>query len=318
MIWCAPHAVAPAAKCFKQRQAYLIMDDKENLLMTHNGFHCLCFMSPEAREIMADICASFIERWDFDGAKYDLFNCIANLKCTNPNHHHDVSSMIEGLDKTLALIDQKTRQLKPDYIVELKQNYGTPFLARYGTMMRAGDTPYNPAGNFARTIYNQAYTPYSINDYQTITNEETPETTACIVIKMITAGIPSYSIDLFRLNQANKTVIANYNNWYIDNIELFHNYRVPLDADNNIFKIAQAEHDYLFLVNTGGIVDIDKPTTILNGTFEESLFIKLPDDKVAAIKIFDCNGTLITELQLKSNAWLDVVPGSKIEVKLSH
>ncbi len=52
-------------------------------------------------------------------------------------------------------IDEKSKALKPDYIVELKQNYATPFLSRYGTMTRAGDTPYNTEGNFLRTLYVQ-------------------------------------------------------------------------------------------------------------------------------------------------------------------
>jgi len=97
------------------------MTSAKKLLMTSNGFHSLCFMCPEARGIMADICAGFIRRWDFDGAKYDLFNCVPNMKCENPEHRHDVSSMIEGLDKTLELIDRKTRALKKDYIVELRR-----------------------------------------------------------------------------------------------------------------------------------------------------------------------------------------------------
>jgi len=153
MIWCAPHAVARGAECFAQRRKYLIVGQDGELLETPNKFHCLCFMCPEAREIMADICTSFIRQWDFEGAKYDLFNCVPTMRCSSREHDHDVTSMMEGLEKTLELIDRKSRALKQDYIVELKQNYGTPFLARYGSMTRAGDTPYNLQGNFERTLY---------------------------------------------------------------------------------------------------------------------------------------------------------------------
>ncbi len=322
MIWCAPHAVAPAAKCFPQRKPYLIMDNDGELLMTHNGFHVLCFMNREAREIMADICVGLIKKWDFDGAKYDLFNCVANMKCSNPNHNHDVTSMIEGLDKTLALIDEKTKALKPDYIVELKQNYGTPFLARYGTMMRAGDTPYNAEGNFQRTLYNQSYTPYSVNDYQTITNDDTPEDAACIVLKMITAGIPAYSIDFFRLNQKNKAVIAHYNNWYNEHINLFHNYRIPLDPDNNIFKIADEKRDIFFLVNNGDRLEIAQDATILNGTYNRDIFVRAPEKMKVVIKQFNCLGTMIKQEnnEFKANEWqsLMVEPGSRIEIDMEE
>jgi hypothetical protein len=49
MIWCAPHAVAEGAKCFQRRRPYLIQDDKGALVKTTNGFHSLCFQSPDAR-----------------------------------------------------------------------------------------------------------------------------------------------------------------------------------------------------------------------------------------------------------------------------
>ena len=316
LIWCAPHAVAPAAKCFPERKPYLIMDDKRKLLMTHNGFHSLCFMCPEAREIMADICAGFIEKWDFEGAKYDLFNCIANIKCENPDHNHDVTSMIEGLHQTLELINTKTKKLKSNYIVELKQNYGTPFLARHGTMMRAGDTPYNSEGNFMRTLYVQGYSPYAINDYQTITSEDSPEDAACIILKMIAVGIPTYSIDFFRLNQDNKAVITHYNNWYNEHLNMFHNYRIPLDAENNILKISDRARDCFFLVNNGGNIEVERSSTVLNGTYNRDLFLRAEKNIVAKFSMFDCSGNKVETKQIELNTWkhFAILPGSRIEI----
>lgn len=79
-------------------------------------------------KVMADIAGSLIEKWDFDGAKYDLFNCVPNVRCRNPEHRHDTESMVEGLEWTLRDMYERTRRLKPDYVIELKQNYGTPFM----------------------------------------------------------------------------------------------------------------------------------------------------------------------------------------------
>jgi hypothetical protein len=316
MIWCAPHAVAPGARCFPQRKKLLIVDDKGQLVMTPNKFHSLCFMCREAREVMADICASFITRWDFEGAKYDLYNCVPNVRCRNTEHDHDVTSMIEGLEATLELIDRKCRALKKDYIVELKQNYGTPFLARYGSMTRAGDTPYNPEGNFLRTLYVQAYSPYSINDYQTITNEDTSPEAACVVIKMIAAGIPTYSIDFDRLNDDNKKVIAHYNHWYVENLSAFHGYRIPLDGGNNVFKLPAAGRDLLFLVNSGGQVPLERSTTILNGTFQKRVGVSAARRISAMVRRLDCMGNEIEKSRMDFFGFsqLDVAPGGRVEI----
>ncbi|MCK4401279.1 alpha-galactosidase [bacterium] len=319
LIWCAPHAVAKAADCFEKRKKYLIRKKSGELFLTPNKFHSLCFMCPQARDIMADICAGFISEWDFDGAKYDLFNCVVmdeNGACASTEHEHDTHSMIEGLSLTMELIAKKCRALKQDYIIELKQNYGTPFLAQWGTMMRAGDTPYNSEGNFQRTLYNQAYTPYSVNDYQTITSEDSPIAAAVIIIKMIAVGIPSYSIDFSRLNAENKRVLAHYNNWYNDNVDVFMNYRQPLDADNNIFKIPASQLDYYFLVNEGGEFMLNRSAVVINGTFKEEFHIRCADKKNVELNLFDHFGVKTEKISIAINGHvcIPVSPGGMAEV----
>ena len=121
--------------------------------------------------------------------------------------------MVEGLHKTLELIDRKTRSIKPDYIIELKQNYATPHLMNYGTLVRAGDTPYDPRGNFLRTAYIHAYTPYTLNDYQSITNSDTPAQAAAMVIRMMAVGVPSYSMDLPALRESHKRILRFFHEW---------------------------------------------------------------------------------------------------------
>ncbi|MBN1942591.1 MAG: alpha-galactosidase [Phycisphaerae bacterium] len=317
MIWCAPHAVAPGAKCFEARKAYLIRGADGELVLTGNKFHSLCFMCPDARKIMADICESFITQWDFDGAKYDLFNCVPNEPCRNPDHEHDVTSMMEGLELTLKEIAERCFARKKDYIVELKQNYATPFLSRYGTMTRAGDTPYNNEGNFARTIYVQAYTPFSINDYQTITQEDSPEEAACVVIKMIAAGIPTYSIDFDRLPYENKAVLRRYNTWYNQHVDDFMKYRVPLDGNNNVIRLETDSVDYYFLVNQGGRLEIDKSALILNGTFQKDLFVIPSRPTRADVTMHDCFGNQAAKYEIDMNGWshLDMLPGGTVSIE---
>ena len=226
--------------------------------------------------------------------------------------------MVEGLELTLKEIARQCRAIKPDYIIELKQNYGTPFLAQYGSMTRAGDTPYNPEGNFLRTLHVQAYSPFSINDYQTITNADSPEDAACVAIKMIAVGIPTYSIDFDRLCVANKRVIAHYNKWYNRNIRAFMKYRIPLDGDANRFKLEAPKQDFFFLVNNGGPLDLSRSSVILNGTGGHDLFLRHKGKATAKVAIWNCQGTKVGTRNVRLHDWthLDVPPGSRIEITL--
>jgi hypothetical protein len=319
MVWCAPHAVAAGADCFQQRRPLLIVGDDGKPITTSNSFHSLCFQCPEAREAMAAIAENFITEWGFDGAKYDLFNCVPNARCRAVEHRHDTDSMVEGLERTLEAMARRCRALRPDYIIELKQNYGTPWLARHGTMTRAGDTPYCPEGNYLRTLHVQAYSPFAINDYQTVTNADSPQDAACVVIKMLAAGIPTYSIDFDRLGEANKRVIAHYNGWYNANLTQFMRHRTPLDGEANVLRLQADAEDYVFLVNNSGAVPLERATTILNGTHKGDLFVRTARPRRATVAALDCQGVRLRRRQAELRGWthLDAPPGGMLRIEFA-
>ena len=277
VIWCAPHAVGDGSRCFEKRKPYLMKDKSGRLIKTSNKFNVLCLRSPEAREIMADICAGLITEYETDGAKYDLYNCIPPCECCSSEHTHDTDSMIAALEKTMKAIWERVHSIKPDYIVELKQNYGGARLASYGTMMRAGDTPYSPDGNFMRTAYVQGYTPYAINDYQTITDFDSPLDNFRIIAKMIAVGIPTYSMDIGKLSAENKAVLGFLNNWYEENLVNSETYRrkaVSGLLDCWVMKKKAENENIYFLVNlTQNFKVKGEKFQVLNGCVNREVII---------------------------------------------
>ena len=297
IIWCAPHAVGDLAKVRDARKKHLIVDENGKLVYTSNGFNALCLRNPEAREVMADICARLALEYDTDGAKYDLYNCIPDVKCCNEEHEHDTESMVVGLEKTMELIWKKVRAVKPDYIVELKQNYGGSKLATFGTMMRAGDTPYCPEGNFLRTAYIQSYTPYAANDYQTITNYDTMESAAKIIVKMLAVGIPTYSMDLAALDQEKKDLIRFLNNWYIENIVEKENFkRSAMDGMLSVWCANSEKENLYFAINGAKEVTVEgKDFQLMNASMYQEIFLNTKEDATYQLKFYDYTGNLIKE-----------------------
>lgn len=302
IIWCAPHAVARKSKAFQSNYKYLISDDNGDPIINEPQYYSYCFQCEKSREIMADICVKLIKQWGIDGSKYDLFNWVPNCQCKNPYHSHDVSSMIEGLEKTLELINEKTRKIKPDHIVELKQNYGTLFNMQFGNLMRAGDSPFDIETNYQRTLHIQSYTPYALNDYQTFTEEDNEEDVACCIIKMLAAGVPSYGVNFQKLRENINNVIKYYNNLYIDNINIFKNHRIPLNPSNTAMLIKGINNDYIFLLPNDNFIEINRSSLIFNGTYNKSIFIKNSDHNHNQfyIEIRDCKGNNIKKKMCKN------------------
>jgi hypothetical protein len=248
------------------------------IALTPNGFHTLCFQCPEARELMGDICAGLVERFGCDGAKYDLFNATPPGPCASREHEHDTTSPIEGLTRALALIDARTRALKSDHIIELKQNYATPYLHGYGTCVRAGDTPYNPEGNFLRAAYVQAYTPWAMNDYQTVTAADTPAEAACLILKMLAVGIPAYSMDLPSLPETHKRVLAFWHDWYARRLAILRRGRTPLDGRLAAWVARGESSNVYFLLNAESRLELPEAgdCEIVCGTFCPRLHLHFP------------------------------------------
>ncbi|MBQ4563395.1 MAG: alpha-galactosidase [Lachnospiraceae bacterium] len=297
IIWCAPHAVGDGAKCRETRRKYLMADADGKLVYTGNGFNLLCLRNPKAREIMADICVRLAEAYDTDGAKYDLFNCIPDVECCCKDHEHDTESMIVGLERTMELIWRKVTAKKPDYIVELKQNYGGSKLSSFGTMMRAGNTPFCPQGNFLRTAYIQGYTPYAANDYQSITNEESHLSTARVIIKMLAVGVPTYSMDICLLSEEKKQILRFLNNWYIDNIVERDNYkRRALDGMLDTWMIEGGRENLYFMLNSAKELTVEgKDFQVLNASMHQQILLTSKEEARYQLQLFDHAGRLIAE-----------------------
>ena len=314
-IWCAPHAVAKNTKAYEKNYKYLLADENGVPIINEPQYYSYCFQCPESREIMANICAELIEKWGFDGSKYDLFNWVPNTPCKNPNHNHDVNSMIEGLEKTLELIYKRTNKVKPEHMVELKQNYGTIFNMQYGNLMRAGDSPFDLETNFQRTLHIQSYTPYALNDYQTFNESDTPSDVACIIIKMLAAGVPSYGMNFVKLSKNVKEVIKYYNTFYSYNLEDFKNSRIPLRPDYSAMLMKGSDTDYIFLLSQNDIAEFERDTIIFNGTYKDKLLMKNIRNKAYFVVIRNECGRVVSKKGYEKNCEEIEVPiGGSIEI----
>ena len=321
LIWCAPHLITRNATCYERHSRLLMCDDRGEIIANPHGRNTLsmfCLRNAEARRVMAQICENLLRKYDFDGAKYDLFNQIPDIQCHSTNHTHDCDSQIVGLERLLRAIHERCRAVKQDYLVELKQNYGTPFLARYGAMMRAGDTPYDSTANFMKTAYIQAYSPCALNDYQTINSNDPPESAALIIIRMLAVGIPACSIDFLKLSDANKGVLRHYHRWYRKRLQYFTQFRTPLDGALTTWKLEAADEDLYFLLHAAPALALRerKNCTILNATGRPEVYLDADEQLDIEVATYDCQGRRATAQRTVAPGPVRIPVGGMAECRL--
>lgn len=314
IIWCAPHAVAKNSKAFKSNKYLLLGDSNGNPVMNEPRYYSYCLCCKESRQAVVDICVELLNKWDFDGAKYDLFNWIPSIKCENPSHNHDITSAIEGLELTLKDIYERTKKIKPSHIIELKQNYGTPFFTEYGSLMRAGDSPFDDQTNFQRTLHIQGYTVKALNDYQSFTEYDSPADVAISIIKMMAVGVPAYGVNFKKLYSATKLVIKHYNDIFSKNIDIFMKQREIIFPDNSVI-LARNTHDcFYFILVEGKVFELNYAGIVFNGTHSSEMILKNTIG-IVRTSIYNSFGKLILERQIdKGIVCVEVPSGGMMKV----
>jgi len=209
ILWMGPVTVSPDSRAFSNVRHLLQCRGGKPHVHPANGMHCLCPSNPEARKYIVDMMVDLLRRFDVDGFKVDLYNNLSPLPC-DADHEHDCRPNIAGLDSLMREIWEAVRAEKSDVLMELKQNYGNFHAARYGTMVRAGDSPYDTDINLERALYGAAYAPVTHNDYAVWTSREEPRDLGIMLIKQMTGGVPTFSVDLSDMPETHRGVMRGY------------------------------------------------------------------------------------------------------------
>jgi len=297
VLWCAPHSVCPGTQS-EPALAHLFIRDDTGKPSWNDKYFSLCFAAPEARQYMVALVERLIREYDVDGVKLDLFNGVQARQCTCADHRHDTNSLLQGLQWLLRDIHATAIRLKPDFIIELKQNYSTPFIGRYGTLVRAGDAPYCTEGNFLRTAHIQSWTAAAENDYMTVTPHDSPADTAILIIKMMAVGVPTYSNDFTRVPESHQRILRHYHAWYAETLPLFRGRRTPLDGDLRVWKAAAGDRAAFFLLNDAEIVELgaEREVEILNGTGRTACLLRSPLPRTFHARIYAPDGSRVEEV----------------------
>ncbi len=106
---------------------------------------------PEVRDHIVESCVRPVRDWGVDGLKLDFLDSWASSS-PPPAPDGDCSSVDEGVELILHAITAELRRLRPDLLIEFRQDYVNPRLWQFGTFLRAGDCAMDPVENRVRTV----------------------------------------------------------------------------------------------------------------------------------------------------------------------
>jgi hypothetical protein len=286
LLWHAPLCVAPASRAYHELR-HLLIHDEAGEFISVNGLAQLCPASPAVRRYVAEETIRLMRSTGVDGLKVDLFNCLPAGLCVSSEHDHDPAEPLAALEAVMAAQWEAMRRVRPDALCELKQDYGNVRLARYGTMVRAGDTAYDVDTNCRRCFHTSACVPRVHNDYFVTSDLATPDAIALAMIRMLAAGVPTFGSDLVAMPVAHRRVIGHWLAFYREHLAMFGAPREPQTNDMSCWQGGDAAAAWVAAL--WQCREIRLPTAacihVLNGTAQPHLYLHLPATRHATVAV---------------------------------
>ncbi len=275
LLWYAPTCISPDSHAFRQWSGHCV-ESQGRKVLAPNGFYNLCPCNPEVRAYAAAEVVRMLRDYDADGFKVDLYNTLPTTPC-DAAHRHDTDSAIEGVRRMMRDLWRALRRVRPHGLLELKQNYGNVISAQWGTMVRAGDTAYDVDTNLHRCAYIQAYAPVTHNDYLACSIHDSPRDVAIMMIKEITGGVPTLSMDLTKQPAATLATLKAWLAFYRSRAALWRRPRAPQNGRLDVWEIGDRRSAVVSALFGATELRLPKAaeTVILNGTGRAELFVRM-------------------------------------------
>lgn len=98
----------------------------------------------EVRDYLISVYKSALINWQLDGFKLDFIDSWEDRNENAPyNEKMDIPSLQDAVYIFMTSVMKELKAIKPDILLEFRQNYIGPYMRTFGNMFRVGDCPGN-------------------------------------------------------------------------------------------------------------------------------------------------------------------------------
>ena len=275
---------------------------------------------PEVREYLIRTYERIVGEWGFDGLKLDFIDCFgfggADPAVKEDYAGRDFRSLPEAIDRLMKDVRARLQKIRPDVMIEFRQNYMGPAILQYGDMMRAADCPADPCAN-RRRICDLRLTSGAMavhSDMLVWSADETPEGAALPILNVIFSTI-QYSVRLAQVPKAHGDVIRHWLGFSQRHREALLKGRfTPRHPENGYTSIEGESADERIIAvysddvcaSTGAA---DRDVYVINATGKAGLMLRL-SAPCAAARVYDTFGRLVATRALPAGLQDVAVPAS--------
>ena len=187
LLWVAPGIAGFASKAAAAYDGkFLIKSDKALN-------YVLDIRYPEIRENLCESFKRLVGDYDLDGLKIDFIDIISG-EDREIGDGRDVVSVSQAVKLLVEQINKTLTSIKPDILIEYRQDYTGPQVAKNANIMRATDCPQDYLANRVDTVDLRLHTSAAVHSDMLQFNENEPVEISALQFTNVLFSTPQISV----------------------------------------------------------------------------------------------------------------------------
>lgn len=280
---------------------------------------------PEVRSHLVELYAKALLDWNLDGFKLDFIDDFKVYPETETKHLNgrDTLSVAQGVFKLINEISKALTTIKPNVLIEFRQQYINPGLRILGNMFRAFDCPNDSLMNRVRTVDVKLLCGNSAVHSDMLTwHKDEPVEIAALQLTNCLFSVPQISVRLAERSEEEKKMIQFYTYYWNENKDTLLEGEFTAYKPLSNYPILKSKSSDLtiFGIYDDLVLDIDMTNNeihIINGKLSSSVIIKSEDPPSNwSATVYNHVGDQIRteEIILKSIQEVDCPPNGMIKL----
>ncbi len=261
---------------------------------------------PEVREYLIMLYENALTEWNLDGFKLDFVDSFQptpqSVQLTGEGR--DYASVHAAADRLLADVISRLRAIKPQIMIEFRQNYIGPLMRKYGNLFRAGDCPNDAMTNRVRTLDLRLLAGNTaVHADMMMWNADEPPECAALQILNVLFSVPQVSVLLDKITPDQQRMVGFWLSFWREHRD------VLLDGE---FRPAHPESLFPYAVATSALKqvvviyddavaevdnDVQRKLFVVNATRGDRVVVRLRQSITMLNNVIKncCGDTLTTE-----------------------
>lgn len=250
----------------------------------------------KVRNYLASLFEDAVRDWDLDGVKIDFVDSFIRRDEDAIDREMDIPVLEEAVEELLKNIYERLRRIKPDILIEFRQNYTGPAMKRCANIFRVADCP-NDALRNRMGVINLRLTSgkCAVHSDMLMWNQNEKVENAAKQIINILFSVPQISVRLDSLNKDHYQMLQFYISFWREHRDLLLDARmIPQDPEANYSAVSSETSEEEMIVcysKNDVLLKGKKRYWLVNGTGTEKFYIEL--ERGTECQVFDCMGNLV-------------------------